>query len=515
MITMVGLGPGDPGMITRAAWEVISTTRVLYLRTAVHPTVAALPSSVVIRAFDDLYERAERFNEVYERIADELVARARGGEPVVYATPGDPLTAEATSRHILRRARAQGVPVRIVSGVSFVEPVCALLGLDPLERGLQLLDALDLIVDDTATSDDAPSWASLHGFAYAPPLLPFPLTPTRPALIGQVYSRAVASHVKLSLMERYPADHPVTLVRAAGVAGAESAVELPLHTLDHRSDFDHLTSLFVPPLTPLADLRGPEGVAYIVARLLGPGGCPWDREQTPQSLRAALLEEAHEALEALDAGDDEALVEELGDLLLNVLMQSEMARQAERFDAGDVFGAVAGKLIRRHPHVFGDLSVRASDEVLRNWEAIKRAEHSAKGVSRQSALDGIPASLPALAAAQKAVSKAAKAGFDAPEIDHAWDALAEELAELRAAAPDPAQAEVELGDVLLAVARLGWRLHVDAESALRAAVARFRRRFARLEALLDGRDLRTMSVDEKLALWERARAAPDDAETGR
>ncbi len=506
MITLVGLGPGDPGMITRAAWEVISTTRVLYLRTAVHPTVAALPSSVVVRAFDHLYEHAERFDEVYEQIAGELIARARGGEPVVYATPGDPLTAEATSRHLLRRARAQGVPVRMIPGVSFVEPVCALLGVDPLEHGLHLIDALDLVVGDAV--DDAPSWASLHGFTYTPPLLPFPLTPTRPALICQVYSRAIASHVKLSLMERYPADHPVTLVRAAGVSGAESIVELPLHTLDRRSDFDHLTSLFVPPLAPLADLRGPEGVAYVVARLLGPGGCPWDREQTPQSLRAALLEETHEALEALDAGDDEALVEELGDLLLNVLMQSEMARQAERFDAGDVFSTVASKLIRRHPHVFGDLNVAASDEVLHNWEAIKRTERAAKGVARRSALDGVPVSLPALAAAQKVTSKASRAGFDAPEIDHAWDALAEELAELRAVASDPAQAEAELGDVLLAVARLGWRLNVDAESALRAAVARFRRRFAHLETLLDGRDLHMLSVDEKLALWERARAIP-------
>jgi len=512
MITIVGLGPGDPGMITRAAWEVISTTRVLYLRTAVHPTVAALPSGVVVHAFDDLYERAERFDEVYERIADALIARARGGEPVVYATPGDPLTAEATSRHLLRRARAQGVPVRVLSGVSFIEPVCALLGVDPLEHGLQLLDALDLAVDDTATSDDAPSWATLHGFAYSPPLLPFPLTPTRPALICQVYSRTVASHVKLSLMERYPADHPVTLVRAVGVADRESVTELPLHTLDHRSEFDHLTSLFVPPLAPLADLRGPEGVAYIVARLLGPGGCPWDREQTPQSLRPALLEEAHEALEALDAGDDAALVEELGDLLLNVLMQSEMARQAERFDAGDVLSTVAGKLIRRHPHVFGALDVQASDEVLHNWEAIKRAEYAAKGAPRHSAFDGIPPSLPALAMAQKVINKAARSGFDAPEIDHAWESLAEELDELRASATDPAQAEAELGDALLALARLGWRLDVDAESALRAAVARFRRRFVRLEALLDGRDLHTLSVDEKLALWERTRAVPDDAD---
>ncbi|MGQ9547129.1 MAG: nucleoside triphosphate pyrophosphohydrolase [Roseiflexus sp.] len=509
MITIVGLGPGDPGMITRAAWEAIATTRALYLRTAVHPAVAALPSGVVVHAFDDLYEQAERFDEVYERIADSLIARARGGEAVVYAVPGDPLMAEATSRHLLRRARAQGIPVRILSGVSFIEPICALLRVDPLEHGLQLIDALDLVIDNASAHHEAPSWATLHGYAYAPPLLPFPLVPTRPALIGQLYNRSVASHVKLSLMERYPADHLVTLVCAAGVAERESATELPLHTLDQRSDFDHLTSLFVPPLTPLADLHGSEGVMYVITRLLGPGGCPWDRQQTPQSLRPALLEEVHEVLEALDADDDAALVEELGDMLIGILMQSEMARQAGRFDAGDVFSTVAEKLIRRHPHVFGALEVAASDEVLRNWDAIKRAELAAKGMQRHSALDGIPPSLPALALAQKVIKKAAGAGFDAPEIDHAWNALTEELEELRIGATDPAQAEVELGDALLALTRLGWRLGVDAESALRAAVARFRRRFVRLEALLEGRDLHTLSVAEKLALWERAREASD------
>ncbi|MDW8147158.1 MAG: SAM-dependent methyltransferase [Roseiflexaceae bacterium] len=164
-ITLVGLGPGDPGMITRAAWEVISTTRVLYLRTAVHPTVAALPSSVIVHAFDDLYEQAERFDEVYERIANELIARARGGEPVVYATPGDPLTAEATSRHLLRRARAQGIPVRIISGVSFVQPVCALLGVwIPWSMVCSCSMPLTSQLTIRTTSGGAPSWASLHGF---------------------------------------------------------------------------------------------------------------------------------------------------------------------------------------------------------------------------------------------------------------------------------------------------------------------------------------------------------------
>ncbi|NWG20270.1 MAG: nucleoside triphosphate pyrophosphohydrolase [Chloroflexi bacterium] len=509
MITIVGLGPGDPGMVTRAAWDVLAATPLLYLRTAIHPTVAALPSGPVVQSFDALYERADSFDAIYAHIADALIARAASGADVVYAVPGDPLVAEATTRRILAQARARGIAVRVISGVSFIEPVCAMLGIDPLEHGLQLLDALDLVIDDRAGQNAAPdSWATLHGFDYTPPLLPFPLVATRPALICQVYSRPIASHVKLSLLERYPADHAVTLVRAAGVTGAACVAELPLHELDHRGDIDHLTCVYVPPLPPLADVRGPEGSAYIVGRLLGPGGCPWDREQTPQSLRAALLEEVHEVLEALDAGDDAALAEEMGDLLISVLMQSEMARQAGRFDLGDVFGAVASKLVRRHPHVFGAVGVGESSEVLRNWEAIKHAEREAKGAPSRGTLDGIPTSLPALATAQKLADRAARAGFDAPDVEHAWELLDEELHELRAGAHDAVQADAELGDALLALARLGWKLGIDAESALRAAIARFRRRFTQLEVLLGGRDLHTLSMAEKLALWDRTKREP-------
>ena len=505
-ITIVGLGPGDAGLITRAAWDAIGAAGTLYLRTAVHPTVASLPPHLELRPFDELYEAAADFGEVYGRIAADLVARAVAGEALVYAVPGHPLVAESTTRRLLALARERGVPTRIVPGLSFVEPACELLGLDPLERGLQLLDALDLVPAPGAQQAEAPSWASLHGHEYEPPLAPFPLSATRPALICQVYSRPVASHVKLSLMERYPADHPVTLVRAAGVAGEERAWPVPLHEIDRQAGIDHLTSLYVPPLEPLADLRGAEGVGYVVARLLGPGGCPWDREQSPQSLRGALLEEAHEVLEALDAEDDDALAEELGDLLLSILMQGEMARQAGRFSLGDVYEHVAAKLIRRHPHVFGDVSVDGSGQVLQNWEQIKRGERAAKGQEPRGPLDGVPPALPALATAQKIASRAAKAGFDSPDVEDAWRLLHEEIDELRAAAPTgpPEQIEAELGDLLLAAAKLGWKLHVDAESALRAALSRFRRRFTLLEERLraEGRDMHRLSTAEKLALWD-------------
>ena len=536
-ITIVGLGPGDAGLITRQAWELLAQTRVLYLRTAIHPTVAALPAQLELRAFDALYQSAGAFGEVYERIVAELLDRAAAGEEVVYAVPGHPLVAEATTRRLLARARERGIATRVVAGLSFVEPVCAALALDPLERGLQLIDALDLVPQQldaiesagTALANSAASdmpvparssgaaWSEIQGVGpYTPPLLPFPLLPSRPALICQLYNRRVASDAKLSLLERYPADHPATLVRAAGVAGDEQVWTVPLHQIDHQDALDHLTCAYLPPLAPLADRRGPDGLAFVVARLLGPGGCPWDREQTHQSLRPELLEETHEVLEALDAGDADGLAEELGDVLLNVLMHAEMARQAGEFDSGDVYEHVASKLIRRHPHVFGDVSVSGSGEVLANWEAIKQAERAAGGKAPRGFFDGIPASLPALMAAQETIRKAAKAGFDSDDMQWIWDKLHEEIDEVRAAAfaepyPDAAaraaRVEEELGDLLLATAKLSYQLKADAESALRAAGAKFRRRFARVQQILEqqGRELPALDDGEKEAVWQQAK----------
>lgn len=529
-ITIVGLGPGDSSLLTRAAWELLQATSVVYLRTAVHPTVAELPATIELRAFDALYEAAPDFGVVYEHIASELIERARDGEQVVYAVPGHPLIAEATTRRLLALAHEQQIQTQIIPGLSFVEPVCSALQLDPLEHGLQLLDALDLVLSDAAAPESAArrnakrethnpdgAWSEIQRVGpYTPALLPFPLLPTRPALICQLYSRHVASHVKLSLMERYPADHPITLVRAAGVALAEHVWSVPLHELDHQQGLDHLTCAYVPPLTALDDRRGPDGVTAIVARLLGPGGCPWDREQTHRSLRTDLLEETHEVLEALDADDVDALAEELGDLLLHILLHSEMARQSGEFDLGVVYDQIATKLIRRHPHVFGELNVAGSDEVLRNWEAIKRTERGDKGQAARGLLDGIPKSMPALSTAQELTRKAAKVALDWPDLQGVWDELHKAVSMLRAAAQQRAgdtdaherRIERELGDLLFAATNLARWLHIDAENALRIANTTFRQRFESFDALAraQGRDLLALSVAEKAALWEQAKA---------
>lgn len=527
-ITIIGLGPGDAGLITRAAWDALQTAHILYLRTAIHPTVAALPGHLELRSFDSYYRDSSDFAAVYTAIAEQLVARAVTGEDVLYAVPGDPLTAEATTRYTRSLARARGVALRVLPGVSFIEPACAALDLDPLEHGLQLIDALDFVPPSMPREIPPPvasadSWASQNGLEYEAPLLPFPILASRPALICQVYHQRVASDVKLSLMERYPAEHPITLVRAAGSTGQERVWTVPLHEMDHAPDVDHLTSAYVPALAPLADLRGAEGLSYIIARLLGPYGCPWDREQTPRSLRSTLLAETHEVLEALDANDPHELAEELGDLLLNILMQAEMARQAGDFGPGDVYAAINNKLIRRHPHVFGDVAVADSGDVLRNWEAIKQAENSAK-TQQRGTLGGIPPSLPALATAQELARKAARVGFVWPDYAAAWRKVQEELGEVEALFADQAtgpeqvaRMEAELGDLILATAVAARALGVDAESALRSANSRFRMRFMAMEqlAIQGTTPFAELSLERMLELWDAAKLLDGDGETRR
>jgi MazG family protein len=264
-----------------------------------------------------------------------------------------------------------------------------------------------------------------------------------------------------------------------------------------------------------------------MARLRGPGGCPWDREQTHRSLRPYLLEEAYETLDAIDSGSPQQLCQELGDLLLQVVFHAQMAKDAGAFSIEDVVAGLVDKLVRRHPHVFGEVRVAGSSEVLANWASIKEQErsegrhgHADPGTPEQtgpSALDGLPRGLPALALAQRLQERAAEAGFTWPNLQGAMGKVREEIAELEMAATarpdggavqgDPSDVAEELGDVLFTVANLPRYLNFDGEQALRDACAKFRARFARLEATAraQGRELREYDSDELLTMWRAAR----------
>ena len=245
----------------------------------------------------------------------------------------------------------------------------------------------------------------------------------------------------------------------------------------------------------------------IVAKLRAPGGCPWDREQTHESLKRNLLEEAHEALEAIDSGDPSVLTEELGDLLVQIAFHADIAREAGHFDMGDVVERINRKLIRRHPHVFADESVSDAREVERNWERIKAEERAASG-THKSPVDGIPASLPALAAAQLMQDRVARAGFEWDDVSGVLDKLVEEVEELRQA--DTQEEKVhELGDVLFVLVNLARWMDIHAEDVLRQANGRFRQRYLGMEAiaLQRGLDFEGLVLDEKEELWQEVKRA--------
>jgi tetrapyrrole methylase family protein / MazG family protein len=475
-ITIVGLGPGDGRLLTRAAWDILVNAPVLYLRTGRHPAVADLPPAVTCHTFDHLYETADTFATVYQTIIQELLQKAQQRD-LIYAVPGHPYVGEATVTGLVEAARAAGIPVTIVDGLSFVEPTLAAAEVDALD-GLQVFDAIEVA-------------------AYHYP----PLNPDNPVLLGQVYSRLIAADLKLTLMALYPDDHPAQLIHAAGNE-AQVVESLPLYAIDRSPQIDHLTSLYLPPLSRASDLSA---LAETVAVLRSPEGCPWDREQTPQSMRSGLLEEKIEVLTALDEADADALCEELGDLLLHVVMQAQMAAEADEFKLTDVVASIETKLKRRHPHVWGNWQVSSTGEVLRNWDQIKQAE---KGAERPSSLlNNVPDLLPALAQSQKIQHKVGKIGFDWPDVNGVWDKLSEEIAELRAATT-PEERTAELGDILFVLVNLARWLGVDAESSLRQTNLRFTRRFQLVEQLAAGHglDLGQMNIDQLELLWDEAKS---------
>src|SRR5712692_4208264 len=532
-ITILGLGPGrwdDLTLQARALLEqAASDKKTVFFRTLIHPVIEPLKREITnlpIASFDSFYDEATNWDTLYQRMAQEICAQAEQQPPALYAVPGHPLIGEASVQLILQQARERGLSTNIVAGLSFLEPVCAVLELDPFTPGIQMIDATNL--------------AALRSDEIAGKIIP-----TIHLLVAHIYHRRQASAVKLALGEYYPDEWPVKLVRSAGFAPSETVgaqggdkprpyitasdtvgaqrgdkprtyitttetvIEMPLYEIDRSSLANHYNTLYVPPLEALDSLRLPETLRYITMRLRrDPDGCPWDRQQTHQSLTRYVIEETYEVVEALEENDLEKLAEELGDLLLQVYLHAEIARQDGDFNIGDVFEQVSAKLIRRHPHVFGQVEVDNAGQVVQNWEVIKRQERIAAGkdVLTESVLDGVPLAAPALIVAQEYQKRAAKTGFDYSSLQQVLAKLAEELQELQEATT-PEHLREEMGDVLFMVARVARELHVDAEEALRLANRKFRQRFQAMEQVTrdEGRMFSSYSLQEWTELWRRVK----------
>lgn len=477
-ITIIGLGPGDPELLTRRAWDTLAKSSEVYLRTSRHPGVEALPIANY-QSFDALYDQATDFVSLYKQIAEQVVQLGERPQGVIYAVPGHPLVGESTVTQILDLARAKQLSVSIIDGLSFIEPTLAAIGLDGME-GLQLHDAATI--------------AHMHHP---------PLNPDLPVVLAQLYSRAVASDVKLTLLNQYPDDHPVRLIHGAGTVG--QAVEvIPLFELDRSRQISHLTSLYLPPLTHAGSF---ERFQEVIAHLRAPEGCPWDRKQTHASLRKYLIEETYETIEAIDNDDAESLAEELGDVLLQVVLHTQIATEAGDFRMADVLNNVIDKMIRRHPHVWGEVQADTAEQVKLNWEALKRQEKAARGEPPQAAsvFDGVPPGLPALAQASSYHERAARTGFDWSTLEEVLGKLNEEVAELIAAQTD-AERQDEFGDVLTTLVNVARWLKLDPETALRNSNTKFKRRFQFIEQHAEA-PVNTLTLEQMEALWAQAKAA--------
>ncbi len=486
-IVVVGLGPGGHDHVTVETLNEIERIPYRYLRTSIHPSADLVPGAT---AFDHLYDTADTFAEVYSEIAEVLVVAAREHGEILYAVPGSPLVLERTVRHLLDRS---DVECDVLPAMSFLDVAWTRLGIDPIESGVRLVDG--------------------HEFATAA------AGERGPLLVAHTHANWVLSTIKLAVDEAR-GDEAVTILHALGTDD-ERIVETTWADLDRTIEADHLTSLWIPHLDAAV------GAAYVrfheLTRTLREQ-CPWDIEQTHESLIPHLLEETYEVVDAIHALDDRGdpnepapgdadLIEELGDLLYQIEFHATIAEQEGRFTIADVANGIHDKLVRRHPHVFGALvgTELATSEVLSNWDDIKRQEKS-----RTSIFDGVPRSMPALAYAAKIGTKASKVGFDWPDVDGAFPKIAEETAELHQAmhdagadpgVPDEATAD-ELGDLLFAIVNVARHLHIDPELALRAATDKFRTRFERVERLARDRsiDLQAATLATLDSLWDEVKS---------
>lgn len=322
-----------------------------------------------------------------------------------------------------------------------------------------------------------------------------PTPPDCPTLLTGIDSAELALQVKSVLSAVYPAEHRVFIVDGGKMK------EESLGEFGEGDDFES-TCLYIPPLS---EGMGFEAFQEIVAHLRAPDGCPWDKEQTHASLRTHLLEESYETLSAIDSGDKAGMREEFGDLLLQIMLNSQIANEEGDFNVNAVVKGIYDKIIRRHPHVFGDVQVDGVNGVLQNWEKLKEKERSAKK-EEKGLLDGVPAALPALIQAQEYQVRAARVGFDWPEIEGVLEKIAEEIQEVKEAG-EPHHVAEELGDLLFALVNLARWKKVDAESALRSTNLKFKTRFAHIEAgaKKQDRNLSELSLDEMEAFWQEAK----------
>ncbi|WP_415342222.1 nucleoside triphosphate pyrophosphohydrolase [Clostridium perfringens] len=481
MLKIMGLGPGAYEALTIGALKELKNNKNIYFRTEKHPTVDFLKDEgIKFESYDHAYEKYDSFDDVYKYIAEDLITKIKDDEDLIYAVPGHPLVAEKSVVNLIELCKENNIQYEVLPAVSFVDAMMEALQVDPIE-GVKIIDAFDMknqILDKRVGT-----------------------------IITQVYNNFIASEVKLRLLEGYEDDTEIIFVRAAGVEGLESIRKIPLYELDWQEDIDYLTSIYIPK--DLGNKKDFQDLLDIIETLRNPGGCPWDREQTHESLKSALLEECYEVIDAIENEDEDALIEELGDVLLQVVFHASIGKEDGYFDIMDVIGGISNKMINRHPHVFGNEEANTSEQVLVNWDEIKKEEKGIKTLTEE--MQNIAKSLPATTRAYKVQKKAKKVGFDWDDVNCAIDKVKEELNEIKEVynCEDKSIIEGEVGDLLFACINVARFLEVDGELALDKTIKKFINRFSYIEneAIKNNKNLKDMTLEEMDKLWEEAKTS--------
>ena len=348
-ITVIGLGAGDLSQMPLGIYKMLmNQNQPLFLRTREHPVIKELEKEgLQYTSYDEVYENNDEFANVYEEIVEQLLVEATK-RSIVYAVPGHPFVAEETIQRLLIEGKKQNIKIDVLGGQSFLDAMFNALQIDPIE-GCQILDGTSLKANEVQLKNHI--------------------------VICQLYDSYIASEVKLTLMELLPDDYEVTIVTAAG-SRDQLIKTVPLFELDRETTINNLTALYVPPVKEDVILyRDFSKLREVIQTLRGPEGCPWDRKQTHQSLKKYLIEETYEVLDAIDEEDDEHLIEELGDVLLQVMLHAQIGEDEGFFSIDDVICTLTEKMIRRHPHVFGTEKVESAEDVVKTWDEIKAKEN--------------------------------------------------------------------------------------------------------------------------------------------
>lgn len=376
-IVIIGLGPGSEKHITLEGYSNLKSGRKTYLRTNKHPVVAFLrDENIEFETYDRYYEESKLFSDVYENIVLDLLEKLDKYGDINYCVPGHPLVAEKTVELLLQLKREDKIEVEIVQGLSFIEPIISLLEIDIVD-GIKIIDGLDLKNQKVDISIGN--------------------------LVTQVYSKEKASELKLDISDIYGDEYLVYILKSAGIPEDEKVLKTEIYNIDKIEWIDHLTSIYIPKIEKKDKIYDFNSLLKIMEELRGENGCPWDINQTNDSLKKYVIEEAYELIDAIDNEDIEGIIEELGDVLLQVVFHSQIGKEEGYFTIVDVINGISLKMVNRHPHVFSNKKIDGEESLKNSWEEIKSEEKNYSSIEEKISV--IPKSLPSLIRSEKIQKK--------------------------------------------------------------------------------------------------------------